>query len=556
MAAPEAEKAPTEEAAADDDDAWLYGDEGKGKEDGDAGQDKPPSKGVPAVQNGVVVKKEDREEGEMSGEEGESQEKDDDDDSDEDNVQVTIGDIKAWSVNEQPRNLFKSGSNYQKPAAATGTKPAGTAKGIDIDAQGTINSVPVYEFDLNSIEAEEKPWRKPGADITDYFNYGFTEETWQQYCDKQRRLRAFNEGVTKTVTPIVLDSHSITTTREPTIIPMARSRPQVISQPQVGTINVIGGTANNSRRPDEGDPIPVAGVVAPPPPQMGRKFLPVSGMPPTSIPPPHLPPLDYSIPPPGMPPPHGMPPPGMGVPPPGFPSIPDPFDHFGYALGCDVMYSTRNFSAFYAVHQPDRSMPPPGFDDRPPFSYGPSHPTFPGNNFNEPPRSSNAQQWETGSSVSEQDSRDRDREWDRERERREGSRRDRERERSPHRMEEEYARDTKYRGQERERVERDRIRERDRDRDRERDRKRERDRGRRSRSTESTRDRDTESSRRERDEEKHRSRRSDSRRHKGDDSDTESRASSSKHKKSRRRRDKDDDSSEWPAGDATPTKAE
>ncbi len=31
-----------------------------------------------------------------------------------------------------------------------------------------------------------------GADITDYFNYGFTEETWAQYCDRQRRLRAEN----------------------------------------------------------------------------------------------------------------------------------------------------------------------------------------------------------------------------------------------------------------------------------------------------------------------------------------------------------------------------
>lgn len=28
-----------------------------------------------------------------------------------------------------------------------------------------------------------------GADITDYFNYGFTEDTWKQYCEKQRRMR-------------------------------------------------------------------------------------------------------------------------------------------------------------------------------------------------------------------------------------------------------------------------------------------------------------------------------------------------------------------------------
>ena len=29
-----------------------------------------------------------------------------------------------------------------------------------------------------------------GADITDYFNYGFTEETWRLYCEKQRKTKA------------------------------------------------------------------------------------------------------------------------------------------------------------------------------------------------------------------------------------------------------------------------------------------------------------------------------------------------------------------------------
>lgn len=29
-----------------------------------------------------------------------------------------------------------------------------------------------------------------GADITDYFNYGFTEETWRLYCEKQRKMKA------------------------------------------------------------------------------------------------------------------------------------------------------------------------------------------------------------------------------------------------------------------------------------------------------------------------------------------------------------------------------
>lgn len=50
-----------------------------------------------------------------------------------------------------------------------------------------INGVPAHEYSLDSLE--DKPWRKPGADITDYFNYGFNELSWQSYCERQRRLR-------------------------------------------------------------------------------------------------------------------------------------------------------------------------------------------------------------------------------------------------------------------------------------------------------------------------------------------------------------------------------
>lgn len=49
----------------------------------------------------------------------------------------------------------------------------------------------IYEFDLDAIK--DKPWLKPGADITDYFNYGFTEKTWKKYCEMQRENRAFVE---------------------------------------------------------------------------------------------------------------------------------------------------------------------------------------------------------------------------------------------------------------------------------------------------------------------------------------------------------------------------
>ncbi|KAI4292062.1 hypothetical protein PAPHI01_1336 [Pancytospora philotis] len=45
----------------------------------------------------------------------------------------------------------------------------------------------LYDYDPET--TKDKPWLKPGADITDYFNYGFTEQTWKKYCEMQRENR-------------------------------------------------------------------------------------------------------------------------------------------------------------------------------------------------------------------------------------------------------------------------------------------------------------------------------------------------------------------------------
>ncbi|KAF8588336.1 hypothetical protein K439DRAFT_652916 [Ramaria rubella] len=34
----------------------------------------------------------------------------------------------------------------------------------------------------------EKPWRRPGTDLSDYFNYGFDEVSWEAYCYRRRDL--------------------------------------------------------------------------------------------------------------------------------------------------------------------------------------------------------------------------------------------------------------------------------------------------------------------------------------------------------------------------------
>jgi hypothetical protein len=52
-----------------------------------------------------------------------------------------------------------------------------------------------FEIDIDSLE--DKPWRKPGVDMTDYFNYGFNEDSWKQYCQKQVQVRLEQSMQTK-----------------------------------------------------------------------------------------------------------------------------------------------------------------------------------------------------------------------------------------------------------------------------------------------------------------------------------------------------------------------
>lgn len=62
----------------------------------------------------------------------------------------------------------------------------------EFESVGTISGQTAIEYNIEAIE--DKPWRKPGADITDYFNYGFNEETWRAYCERQKKMRLHESG--------------------------------------------------------------------------------------------------------------------------------------------------------------------------------------------------------------------------------------------------------------------------------------------------------------------------------------------------------------------------
>jgi hypothetical protein len=58
---------------------------------------------------------------------------------------------------------------------------------INVDFVPTLNGKELYEVDIDKLE--DRPWMMPGADKTDYFNYGFDEQTWRYYSQKQAAIR-------------------------------------------------------------------------------------------------------------------------------------------------------------------------------------------------------------------------------------------------------------------------------------------------------------------------------------------------------------------------------
>ncbi|KAH8696304.1 Fip1 motif-domain-containing protein [Talaromyces proteolyticus] len=96
--------------------------------------------------------------------------------------------IKTESVTPAPGQgrpvaTLKPGTEY--PAIRTST--------IDVDADpihpATGKPVTATDLDADFPTEDDKPWRRPGSDITDFFNYGFDEFTWASYCLKQQELR-------------------------------------------------------------------------------------------------------------------------------------------------------------------------------------------------------------------------------------------------------------------------------------------------------------------------------------------------------------------------------
>ncbi|XP_043303533.1 pre-mRNA 3'-end-processing factor FIP1 isoform X7 [Cervus elaphus] len=422
----------------DEEEEWLYGDENEVERPEEENASANPPSGIEdeTPENGVPKPK-------VTETEDDS---DSDSDDDEDDVHVTIGDIKTGAPQYGSYGTAPVNLNIKTGGRVYGTTVGTKVKGVDLDAPGSINGVPLLEVDLDSFE--DKPWRKPGADLSDYFNYGFNEDTWKAYCEKQKRIRMGLEviPVTSTTNKITAEDCTMEVTpgaeiqdgrfnlfkvqqgrtgnaEKETALPSTKA--EFTSPPSLfktglppsrrlpGAIDVIGQTITISRvegrrRANENSNIQVLSErsatevdnnFSKPPP-----FFP-PGAPPTHLPPPPFlpPPPTVSTAPPLIPPP-GIP---ITVPPPGFPPPPGapppsliPTIESGHSSG----YDSRSARA---------------------FPYGNvAFPHLPGSAPSWPSLVDTSKQWDYYSRR-EKD-RDRDRERDRERDRD----RDRERERT------------------------------------------------------------------------------------------------------------------------------
>ena len=122
----------------------------------------------------------------------------------------------------------------------------------------------------------------PGADITDYFNYGFSEDTWNAYCQRQHRIRRSETGAvgmhtggamkqilqqTGAAAPIAGATQAIPTVGPPKRLPTVLNRTSV-PPPQTATTTT----------PNTSVPPPASGPSGPPPPATDSSPVPISVM--------------------------------------------------------------------------------------------------------------------------------------------------------------------------------------------------------------------------------------------------------------------------------------
>ncbi|KAK6156595.1 hypothetical protein DH2020_010843 [Rehmannia glutinosa] len=73
---------------------------------------------------------------------------------------------------------------YGMPAWGANTAGRGYGSGLDFTLPSHKT---IFEVDIDSFE--DKPWRLPSIDVSDFFNFGLNEDSWRDYCKQLEQLR-------------------------------------------------------------------------------------------------------------------------------------------------------------------------------------------------------------------------------------------------------------------------------------------------------------------------------------------------------------------------------
>ncbi|RCK64825.1 Pre-mRNA polyadenylation factor FIP1 [Candida viswanathii] len=176
-------------ANSDDEDAFLYGSDNE-----DEKVQQPVTKKVKFADEVEVSDKQPTPEGNNEEEEEEADLEEEEESDSDDDIDIIIGDSQPTpskptstsatvpSDTLSELNDTKSGDT-KKPKQRTTV----TSSTIDVDKVPEYQDKPLTQLDIELLKT--KPWRAPGVDVSDYFNFGFDEFTWIYYCHKQDKVR-------------------------------------------------------------------------------------------------------------------------------------------------------------------------------------------------------------------------------------------------------------------------------------------------------------------------------------------------------------------------------
>ena len=207
---------------------------------------------------------------------------DDDDDSEDDDFDVVLNyddnDAQPKPPNASFGSIGKvrlSSNKWQRPGYVPPERVIGAPTQGAARAGGVLAMLPtptmqiggsqksVYDLEIGKLT--EKPWLDRNADLSDYFNYGFNEETWKLYCERQKQMRLEASMLAKIKTVDGSKPQAPTGGRA-----AAPGSPKQMQAPVGVRVNPSGATANRGNQnkpPQQGNqpmPPPPPGMMQPP----------------------------------------------------------------------------------------------------------------------------------------------------------------------------------------------------------------------------------------------------------------------------------------------------